>query len=240
MPPQSVGNTGRAERMIEIAGDESGTTGPRISRPTGGGGVWGYYFCEACNHRTENWEGAYRRWVHTVLPEVVDAQPSYGSQIGLSFATADVGAMGRMIWGWMFALDRGLRLEYPAVAEAILSGAACEPPANYKIRLAVTPDLRIFTFTGDRRSDPTLPSAVPNAVVVSPPFVVVLADQAYEGSSLAWLDVSGWLRFAEGELHGGELRLPVVATYDSETLPDGARRIHLVPSPAGQSDDERP
>jgi hypothetical protein len=115
-----------------------------------------------------------------------------------------------------------MRVFYPDVARAILSGEPTEPPPNRRLLIAATPDLRIWIVR--KRGDVTLgvrpvPASVPHVAISSPPFVVVLADERYDGSA-NYFDTSEWLRERAGERRRLVIRMPVVASYSEDEPPE--------------------
>jgi hypothetical protein len=233
VPPRAAGNVGVAQRSVEILDTTTGARRLTLGSPSGGGGTRGWWFCRECNHHTEKWEREYVRWVRTLWAAIQEERPRYGQGIEIKIGSADAGAVGRTLWAWMFALDPHMRVFYPAVAAAILNGAACEPPPNRRLLLAATPDARIWLFrrTRDGRDDPSLPYIA----VASPPFVVVLAGPTYTGGE-NYLDVAGWIRTPAQTPHRCVFSLPIIASYDEEIPPEdrllneAARRaLHLLP-----------
>jgi hypothetical protein len=217
IPPRAAGNVGSAQTSVAIYDTETRASVLSLGRKSDGG-TWGWWLCEQCNNRTELWEREYLRWVRPLFAEIQRVQPRYGQGIECSMPSADPGAVARLLWGWMFALDPRMRIFYPDVASAILTGDPVEPPPNRRMLLAATPDLRIWMVR--RRHDvplglTPLPAAVPLVAIASPPFVVVLADPSYELGN-DYLDTSAWLRERAGERRAWQVRMPVVASFDEE------------------------
>lgn len=188
--------------------------------------MWGYWLCGPCNHATGRWDEVYKDlWAHFVSkmydPAIAD----------LNFYSAhaefDVGAFGRAIWAWAFALDAGLRLELPNIAAAVVTGDAVAEPADVVVGLALTRTLRQFvsgqrdaialtvdlTGQAEHHAEPT-----PRAVVAAPPFNVVVVD-AGARDAVPHTSIGPLLEQPAGKRVAIELPLPIVDV----NVPDTAR-----------------
>lgn len=218
-----------------VVEDEKGNRFHALGRPSGGGGMWGRWFCERCNGATGRWEEEYIAWGLHVLLELQRQKPSAGQVLGLDFEDADPGAFGRMLWAWMFAVDDALRAEVPDIAHSVLSGVAVEPPAELRVLVGATTDLRLW-LVGQRDGVAmqsavggggwretsrglltTLPEDVPlpRVAISAPPLVVLLAEAGHD-PRVPYFDASAWLLDPAGQRRSAAMLLPVVRPFDAE------------------------
>lgn len=210
-------NNGAIRTLVTRQETAGATSLLGYSRPSGGGGMWGYWFCGSCNKTTGRWDEVYMRlWTHFVSKMYDPAIANLNFY--RAHAEFDVGAFGRAIWAWAFALDAGLRLEHPGVATAILTGDSVAEPADVVVGLALTRALRQFvsghrdaialtvdlTGQADHRAEPT-----PRAVVAAPPFNVVVADTDSR-SLFPHTSIGPLLEQPAGRRMAIELPLPIV------------------------------
>ncbi|MFN3256268.1 MAG: hypothetical protein ACE37B_11265 [Ilumatobacter sp.] len=189
-----------------------------LGRPSDGG-MWGWWFCEACNNRTGAWDERYLNFWRQVLGRVHSETPVVD---GLAFrGQCDAGAIGRAIWAWAFALDGNLRDQHPAVAEAVRLGTAVTPPEDVFLRFAVTTSLKMWTTSQedvieinlDLRDGTSALSATPRLVVAAPPFYATLVDHASE-HHVPWFDLGPLLTYPVGEQHEIFFTLPLIGEID--------------------------
>jgi len=201
--------------------------------------MWKRWFCEPCNGRTGRWEEEYTAWGLSVLLELQRQKPPVGHSVALEFDDADPGALARMFWAWMFAVDFELRAELPDIANAVLSGRPVEPPPGLRVVLGATTDLRLWLMEqrdgkavrtvagrGAWRETPAgiwtaEPEDVPlpRVAISSPPLVALLADRSHDPQP-RYFDTSDWLNETTGERRPIAVLLPIVRAFDAdETVP---------------------
>jgi hypothetical protein len=234
IPPRAAGNQGPAREAVVVT-DRQGNQFHTLGRPSGGGGMWRRWFCESCNSRTGRWEEEYIVWGFPVLQELHRQEPAVGEPLALQFDDADPGALGRMLWAWMFAVDDGLREQLPDIADAILTGHPVEPPPNLRVLVGATTDLRLW-LVGQRGGKALRTMAgrgvwhettggvwttgpedvpIPHAAIASPPLVVLLADASHNPHA-PYFDASEWLNEPPGLRRCVTMFLPVVRAFDAE------------------------
>ena len=125
VPPKAAGNSGPARMEVEFVDDE-GTSYTGLGRPSGGGGMWGWWFCQTCNWLTRKWDEEFMRWSIPLVEQVQRVRPKVGTELFYEFRTGDPGAFVRGLWAWAFAVDPLLRTEYGDVARSVIDGEPVE------------------------------------------------------------------------------------------------------------------
>ena len=217
--------TGGAARPLVERIEADGESMLELGRATEGG-VWGWWFCVACNGLTGTWDEEYLRWQKPILGWIYRDEPPQPLRPG-EFAAHDPGAFVRALWAWMFALDKGLFDSHPDLASAVRTGSRINPPRDLRLLVVVTTSrdmwlslqLRGFVVKttiskGGWHQHQTglwtpLPELVelPLIVIAAPPFVGVLVDADRE---LLLVDTGPWLSETSGRQRTLALHLPTV------------------------------
>jgi len=193
IPARASGNTSPSRAAVERI-DASGVPLIGLGRPRDGG-LFGWWFCEACNGRTGQWDEEYVSWASPLVLALQEGKHRARRPLACAIETGDPGAFVRALWGWMFAIDDKLRAEQPALAQSVLSGEPVEAPTAVRLLLGATTSLRVWLrgqrdhvsvttrlATSEGRTHPSglwtpTPEVVrlPRAVVCAPPYVAILA-----------------------------------------------------------------
>ena len=213
IPPRSAGNVGEARPVVLSIDDTTGDSSLRFGRATFDG-MAGWWLCATCNNRTERWEPEYHRWQHQVS-SAIDAHPAPAWKLlSIHDPSSDPGALVRLFWGWMFAIDEKLRWGWPELADSVLTGEPTSTPDGLRLLLtastspwiAATKPMRT-QWTG-RGWDPEAASQ-PRVVVSAPPFFVHLAVDGTDPAPGSF-DTAEWLADRAGTRRALDVELLIV------------------------------
>lgn len=213
VPPQAAGNVGKAQPAVLHFSETTGES--RIAWGTAhDGGMWGWWLCERCNNRTERWEAEYRRWKEQ-LEDAISSQPAPAwKRLSIHDPRSDPGALVRVFWAWMFAIDDGLGWGWPDLAESVLTGEPTDPPNGIRLLLTASTSPWIAATKPVRAHwkgqgwDPVAANA-PRVAVSAPPFFVYLAADGTDPAPGS-LDTGEWLRERAGTRRALDLELLIV------------------------------
>ena len=197
------------------------------------GGMWGWWLCAKCNHRTARWEAEYLRWSSDISRAIHQHPAPAWKRLAARNTSADPGAFVRVLWGWMFAVDGKLRWGWPELAESILTGEPTSLPRGLRLLLTATTSPWIAAikpvcaqWTGSRW-DPEAANE-PRVAVSAPPFVAYLAAEGTDPARGSF-DTSEWLADRAGTRRPLDLELLIVETLTDE---DVERMRALAPASA--------
>jgi hypothetical protein len=213
IPPRAAGNIGEARPAVLFFDEGTGHSTIGLGRATFDG-MAGWWLCADCNNRTSKWELEYRRW-EDQLSAAISAHPAPAwKRLSAHDPSSDPGAVVRLLWAWMFAIDGKLRLGWPKLADSVLTGDPTSPPDGIRLLLtastspwiAATKPLR-GQWTGNGW-DPEAASQ-PRVAVSAPPFFVCLAVDGTDPAPGSF-DTEEWLADPAGTKRPLDLELLIV------------------------------
>lgn len=239
-PPRSAGNKGKTRYAVEQI-DDAGISATIFSPRTRDGGMWGWWFCERCNHETERWDREFALWANEFAPRLTQHPPRSAETFYLYAEQYDPAAFVRALWSWSLAVDVELRHDVPDVAAAVLTGEPVTAPTDHRMLLGATTDLRICmamqrggvvvqthvgAHTGWHKSSTGLlvpgPELlpVPRIAISAPPFVALLAH-ANDDTQARYFDTGDWLEENVGARRTITAVVPAVRPF----IPDGNAKL---------------
>jgi hypothetical protein len=250
VPAKGAGNRGEARRAVERIDEGGGVPTLDLGRPTLGG-MWGYWFCVECNHRTGVWDEEYIRLHQHLILHLHNGPERPRQRLMGTLPQLDIGAIARSMRAWSFALVPTLLDRYPAIARAVRTGEAAEVPDDVDLLLGITMSLRLWATaqpdawlvesdpSGVRRRPSGLLVRGPNVellpitAVASPPFSVVLAHGG-RPSGVPHAVVNEWLRDPAGARRDVVFDLPMIVVR-SEDGPGPLGYARFMPAPAASA-----
>lgn len=221
VPPRSAGNVGEARPAVLFFDETTGDSTIGLGRATYDG-MAGWWLCAECNNRTERWESEYRRWKEQ-LSAAISAHPAPAwKRISAHDPSSDPGALVRLLWTWMFAIDETLRLGWPELAQSLITGEPAGPPDGLRLLLTASTSPWIAAMQPVRAQwtgkgwDPDAANQ-PRIAVSAPPFFVCLEVDGTDPAPGAF-ETSEWLAHRAGTRRPLDLELLIVEALTDDDV----------------------
>lgn len=221
IPPRAAGNVGEASPAVLFLDESTRKSSIGLGRPTYDG-MAGWWLCARCNNRTARWEPEYLRW-KIQISTAIDAHPAPAwKRLSIHDPSSDPGALVRVLWAWMFAIDEGLGWGWPKLAESVLTGEPTDPPIGIRLLLTASTSPWIAATKPVRAQwtgqgwDPVAANA-PRVAVSAPPFFVYLAADGADPAPGS-LDTEEWLGDRAGTRRALDLELLIVDALTDDDM----------------------
>jgi 5-methylcytosine-specific restriction endonuclease McrA len=241
VPPAAAGNRAIATPLVTVA-DGSGRKALTGGRPREGG-TRAYLLCGSCNHLAGNLYDPTFVDVWKALGKDLllgDTMGPIGSSCRIGIRPVKAGAFVRSVLAGLMGFCSTLRVEYPGIQAAVLTGDATEPPADLHLLFAIYAGPDRWVGGGgvtrvDVRDGSDVRMTHTFAEMAWPPFFFALTDDSGLAAWPGCPDLLAYLRVDAAVL--GELELTAPRLQPDHPLaaaiagPDG--RLESVDAPGG-------
>jgi hypothetical protein len=178
------------------------------------GGAWRWLLCESCNGIAGRYDEEFLLWWRTFVVEWPKIETRRAFDVRQGRLRGKPGAFVRSVLAGMFAMNPTLRVRYPVVAQAILTGSAVEAPEEMRLLLRL--------YRGKRRyvvgmmGVPTIAQNSSASLLevegewAWPPFHLVLTNSIGAAALPNAMEIMEWLSVDPTTTHDVYVRFGVV------------------------------
>jgi hypothetical protein len=168
--------------------------------------------CEPCNNRVGSWDDFFGDFWFCLTALLAGVQGKVSpSPLVIEMEKGRPGAIARSILGGMFAINPGLRPQWPDVATAVMNGAPVEPPHDMVLLLELYLGAQGWVSGGGAKLNPrTGVASYLDGEWVWPPLHVILTRPKFRSQWPNAMEISDWLSDAGTSVRRVVVQMPAV------------------------------